>query len=84
MSKKRKTDRNLQGKILSIFKNNPSQSFNHKQIAARLDLKDTKIRNAVIKSLGKLSFQKILIQSSPGKFNLLIDKKNYKEGQEQP
>ena len=80
MSKKKKTDRNLQGKVLSIFKNNTNQSFNHKQIAARLDVKDTKIRNAIIKSLGILCSQKILKQSVPGKFNLLIDKKNYKEG----
>jgi ribonuclease R len=80
MSKKKKKDRGFQGKILSIFKNNPNQSFNHKQIASRLDVKDTKIRNAIIKSLGKLCSQKILKQSAPGKFNLLIDKKNYKEG----
>ena len=60
MSKKKKKDRNLQGKVLSIFKNNPNQSFNHKQIAARLDVKDTNIKNAIIKSLGKFCSQKIL------------------------
>jgi hypothetical protein len=80
MSKKKKKDRSLQGKVLSIFKKNPNKSFNHKQIAAKLDVKDTKIRNAIIKSLGKLCSQNILKQSAPGKFNLLIDKKNYKEG----
>ena len=80
MSKNKKKDRNLQGKVLSIFKNNPDQSFNHKQIAARLDVKDTRTRNTILKSLGKLCSKKILKQSASGKFNLLIDKKNYKEG----
>ena len=30
--------------------------------------------------MGKLCSQKILNQIAPGKFNLLIDKKNYKQG----
>jgi len=80
MSKKNKTDRNLQKKVLSIFKNNPNQSFNYKQVASKLDVKDIKIRNEIVKSLGKLCSQKILNQITPGKFNLLIDKNNYIEG----
>ena len=73
MSKKNKTDRNLQKKVLSIFKNNPNQSFNYKQVASKLDVKDIKIRNEIVKSLGKLCSQKILNQITPGKFNLLIN-----------
>ena len=68
MSKKKK-NRNLQGKVLSIFKNNPNQSFNHKQIAARIDIKDTEVETH-LKSLETCS-QKIFKQSAPGKFNLL-------------
>ena len=54
MSKKKKKTETFKGKVLSIFKNNPDQSFNHKQIAARLDVKDTRTRNTILKSLGKL------------------------------
>ena len=80
MSKKKKTDKNIRGKVLSIFKKNPSKIFNYKQIAAKLNIKDTQKRNSVIKVLGQLSAQKIINQAETGKFSLLADKENYLEG----
>ena len=80
MSKKKKTDRNISGKILRVFKENPSKSFNYKQIAGKLKITDTQKRNAVIKALGKLKAQKIINQTEPGKYVLHIDKSNYVEG----
>ena len=80
MSKKKKTDKNIRGKVLSIFKKNPSKIFNYKQIAAKLNIKDTQKRNSVIKVLGQLSSQKIINQAETGKFSLLADKENYLEG----
>lgn len=80
MSKKKKSDKAIQGKVLAVFKENPGKSYNYKQIAARLNINDTRGRNSIVKALGKLNAQKVLKQSSPGKFNLLADKKNYIQG----
>ena len=80
MSKKKKTDRNIRGRVLSVFKENPSKLFNYKQIAAKLNIKDTQKRNSVIKSLGQLNAQKIIDQKEPGKYILLTEKKDYIEG----
>jgi ribonuclease R len=80
MSKKKKTDRNISGKVLRVFKENPSKSFNYKQIAGKLKITDTQKRNAVIKALGQLKAQKIINQTEPGKYALHTDKSNYVEG----
>ena len=80
MSKKKKTDRNISGKVLRVFKENPSESFNYKQIAGKLKITDTQKRNAVIKALGQLKAQKIINQTEPGKYILQTDKSNYVEG----
>ena len=80
MSKKKKTDRNISGKVLRVFKENPSKSFNNKQIAGKLKIIDTQKRNAVIKALGQLKAQKIINQTEPGKYILQTDKSNYVEG----
>ena len=80
MSKKKKTDRNISGKVLRVFKENPSKSFNYKQIAGKLKITDTQKRNAVIKALGQLKAQKIINQTEPGKYILQTDKSNYVEG----
>jgi ribonuclease R len=80
MSKKKKTDSNISGKVLRVFKENPSKSFNYKQIAGKLKITDTQKRNAVIKALGQLKAQKIINQTEPGKYALHTDKSNYVEG----
>lgn len=80
MSKKKKTDRNISGKVLRVFKENPSKSFNYKQIVGKLKITDTQKRNAVIKALGQLKAQKIINQTEPGKYALHTDKSNYVEG----
>ena len=80
MSKKKKTDRNIRGRVLTVFKEHPSKSFNYKQIAAKLNISDTQKRNAIIKALGQLNAQKIIKQTDPGKYVLLVNKKDYIEG----
>lgn len=80
MSKKKKKDRNIRGKVLNIFKENPSKLFNYKQIASRLNIKDTQKRNSVIKVMGQLSAQKIINQRSPGKYVFVVDNKDFIEG----
>ena len=80
MSKKKKKDRNIKGKVLSVFKENPNKRFNYKQIASKLNIRDTQKRNSIIKVLGQLSAKKIINHSETGKYTLLADKKNYLEG----
>ena len=80
MSKKKKIDKNIQGKVISIFKTNFNHSFNYKQVASKLGVQDTRGRNAILKILAKLCSQNILKQSDPGKYKLLMETKNYKEG----
>ena len=80
MSKKKKTDRNIRGKVLNIFKENPSKLFNYKQIASKLNIKDTKKRNSVIKAMGQLNAEKIINQRSPGKYVFVVDNKDFIEG----
>ena len=80
MSKKKKTDRNIRGRILKVFKECPSKSFNYKQIAVKLNISDTQKRNDIIKALGQLNAQKIIKQTDPGKYGLLASKKDYLEG----
>ena len=80
MSKKKKRDNNIKAKVLSVFKENPSKIFNHKQIAAKLNINDTQKRNFIIKILGQLSAKNIINNSETGKYTLLADKKDYLEG----
>ena len=80
MSKKKKTDRNIRGKVLNIFKENPSKLFNYKQIASKLNIKDTQKRNSVIKAMGQLNAEKIINQRSPGKYFFVVDNKDFIEG----
>ena len=44
MSKKKKIDKNIQGKVISIFKTNFNHSFNYKQVASKLGVQDTRGR----------------------------------------
>ena len=80
MSKKKKTDRNIRGRVLTVFKEHPGKSFNYKQIAAKLNISDTQKRNAIIKALGQLNAQKIIKRTDLGKYVLLVNKKDYTEG----
>ena len=80
MSKQKKTDRNIHGKVLKVFKENPKKSYNYKQIAAKLNITDTQKRNSVIKALGKLQSEKRIEQSLPGKYIFKSLPKSYKEG----
>ena len=80
MSKKKKSDRNIRGKVLNIFKENPGKLFNYKQIASKLKIKDTQKRNSVIKAMGELNAFKIIDQKSPGKYVFILDNKDFVEG----
>ena len=58
----------LETKILSLFKSKSKAVLNYKQVAAALDVKDTKGRNYIIKVLNKLLNNKQLQSFQRGQF----------------
>jgi ribonuclease R len=72
MSKKpRKPSNNTKdfsNKIIKILTTNSNRAFNYKQIAALLEVDDTKSRNEIIHDLKILAAQKMIIESEPGKY----------------
>ncbi|NQZ43274.1 MAG: ribonuclease R [Flavobacteriaceae bacterium] len=54
--------------IFTILEKNPSKSYNYKQLASQLGIRDTKDRNALIKKLGQLKQKKRIIEVERGKF----------------
>ncbi|MBS9774879.1 MAG: RNB domain-containing ribonuclease [Tenacibaculum sp.] len=72
--KKGKQIKDLTRKIFRIL-NNDNKSFNHKQIASKLDIKDTDGRNQIIKKLGELKSDGKIKESERGKYQLNEDRK---------
>ncbi|MBO6605346.1 ribonuclease R [Psychroserpens sp.] len=75
--KKRKSSKhkisNLTNTILSILKKDRNQSFNYKQIAAKLGVNDASSRNQIIKTLAKLAARQEIEQVDRGKFKAIIN-----------
>ena len=63
-----KNTKTFSEKILKILSKNANVGYNYKQIAAILELNDTKSRNEIIKDLKILAAQKVIIESEPGKY----------------
>jgi ribonuclease R/exosome complex exonuclease DIS3/RRP44 len=74
--KKRKSKNNgisnLTNTILSILKKERNQSFNYKQIAAKLGVNDASSRNQIIKTLAKLAAKQDIEQVERGKFKAIV------------
>ncbi|WP_298901152.1 ribonuclease R [uncultured Psychroserpens sp.] len=74
--KKRKSKKgisNLTNTILSILKKDRNQSFNYKQIAAKLGVNDASSRNQIIKTLAKLAAKQEIEQIDRGKYKAIIN-----------
>jgi len=73
--KKRKSSKNkisnLTNTILSILKKDRNQSYNYKQIAAKLGVNDASSRNQIIKTLAKLAAKQEIEQVDRGKFKAI-------------
>jgi ribonuclease R len=67
-------------KILKILSQNANKPYNYKQIAAILELDDTKSRNEIIKDLKILAAQKVIIETEPGKYLVKAISQDYYEG----
>ena len=79
MSKKRKGKSknkgisNLTNTILSILKKERNQSFNYKQIAAKLGVNDASSRNQIIKKLRDLQGKQEIEEVERGKFKAVVN-----------
>jgi len=83
MSKKPKKignkPKDFTAQIFKILSKEPSKSFNYKQIAAVLELSDTKSRNEIIRDLKILKVQDKIHETEIGKYQI-ISKAEYYEG----
>ena len=75
-----KNEKTFSEKILKILSKHANKPFNYKQIAAVLELDDTKSRNEIIKDLKILAAQKLIIESEPGKYLVKAVSQDYYEG----
>ncbi len=67
-------------KILKVLARNSNKAFNYKQIAAILEVDDTKSRNEIIRDLKLLAAQKKIVESEPGKYLVKAVSQDYYEG----
>lgn len=75
-----KKPKDFTSKIIKILSANANKGFNYKQIAAILDLDDTKSRNEIIRDLKILASQKKILESEPGKYLIKAISQDYYEG----
>ncbi len=78
MGKKKKA-LSIQKSILKVLEQSPSQSYNYKQIASRLGIKDPSGRNHIIKNLKKLIALKKINNPTKGTFQAKKNN-NYHQG----
>ncbi len=62
--------KSLTGKILGIFSNSPSKTYNYKQLARLLNIKDTSTRQLINVILGELAATDYLTEIYTGKYKL--------------
>ncbi|MDG3582986.1 ribonuclease R [Galbibacter pacificus] len=65
--------------IFTVLESNRDQSFNYKQIAAKININDTSARNLLIKRLGQLKQKGRIEEVERGKYKA-IPSQNYYEG----
>jgi ribonuclease R len=75
-----KKEKTFSEKIFKILSKNANKPFNYKQIAAILELDDTKSRNEIIKDLKILAAQKLITETEPGKYLVKASSQQYYEG----
>ena len=80
MGRKKNKYRHIEKKMLSFFRENPGREYNYKQIAAVLELRDTRGRNELIKFLNLNVASQQLKSPSRGKYTLAANKKQYYQG----
>ena len=56
--------------ILGVFNATPTQAFNYKQIAKRLEIKDPAVKEQILKALYDMLRNEDIIEEQPGKYKL--------------
>jgi len=79
MSKKKKEYNRIERQILSLFKSQPKRIYNHKQLSAQLEIKDTQGRNNIIRVLNGLRNQKQLSEVNRGQYRYNAPRIKYYE-----
>lgn len=74
-----KKNKDFTAQIFKILSKEPNKSFNYKQIAAVLELNDTKSRNEIIRDLKILKAQDKIHETEIGKYQM-VSKAEYYEG----
>jgi ribonuclease R len=74
-----KKNKDFTAQIFKILSKEPNKSFNYKQIAAILELNDTKSRNEIIRDLKILKAQDKIHETEIGKYQM-VSKAEYYEG----
>ncbi len=74
-----KKNKDFTAQIFKILSKEPNKSFNYKQIAAVLELTDTKSRNEIIRDLKILKAQDKIHETEIGKYQM-VSKAEYYEG----
>lgn len=69
----------LSKKILQILQKDAGKSFNHKQIAAKLQVNDPNSRNQIVKELTQLAAKKQIEEKGRGQYSF-EDNRNYHKG----
>ncbi|HMI06730.1 MAG TPA: ribonuclease R [Flavobacterium sp.] len=75
-----KKEKDFSDKITKILSQNANKAFNYKQIAAILEVDDTKSRNEIIHDLKILAASKKIIETEPGKYLIKAISQDYYEG----
>ncbi len=75
--KKSKKLPDFSDKILKILNKDVSKTFNYKQIAAVLEITDTKNRNIIIKNLLELTHKKEILEVKRGKYKSIAKTEYY-------
>ena len=72
MTKKKKTTSRdtFTNSVMGVFTNQPGQTFNYKQLAKRLNIKDVSTRRQIIPILKHLAEKGDLVEVYPGKYKL--------------
>jgi len=85
MSKKNKKAKNHRNNeitkgIFTVLEKEPSKSFNHKQIAAKIGVTDAHDRNQLIQRLVQLKEKKRIIEEDRGNYKAIASTKTYHTG----
>ncbi len=77
--KKGSTIKDLSAKILKALNKNSQQSFNYKQIAAKISISDANNKQEIIRKLEELKHKQRVKETSRGKYQI-IQNEHYHEG----